>query len=144
MHFRFDNILWKTGIFLLMKPRKAKKETNKSEQTGGGVDEFVGNEALREGTFTTVISKIHYTPQGDHPEDRIYRDREYIRRLREHMDEVYDSLEKDLGVKEGDNWLFDFVHNEDRNIEFEEYLAERGVDYAEIVESKGEPKKKRR
>lgn len=81
----------------------------------------------------STITKDHYTPKGEHPEDRIYRDREYIHRLRAHLDEVYDALEKDLGILEGDNWLFDFVHNEDRCIEFEDYLSEQGVSYKDIV-----------
>jgi len=126
-----------------MKSRKSKKETCPSGRLNASVDEFVGNEALPTGLPASGISNVHYTPQGDHPEDRIYRDREYIHRLREHMDEVYDSLEKDLGIKEGDNWLFDFVHNEDRNIEFEEYLAEHGVSYAEIVVPKSKAVRKR-
>jgi len=88
--------------------------------------------------FCSTINKAHYTPQGDHPEDRIHRDREYIHRLQRHLDEVYDALEKDLAIKKDSNWLFDFVYNEDRLIEFEEYLAECGVRYKDIVdETKG-------
>jgi hypothetical protein len=40
-------------------------------------------------------------------------------------------------MKEGQNWLFDFVHNEDLNIEFEEYLAQYGIQYKDVVRSKG-------
>lgn len=80
-----------------------------------------------------TITERHYTPQGEHPEDRIHRDREYIHRLQRHMDEVYDALEKDLGVKEGNNWLFDFIYNDDRSIEFEDYLGECGILYKDIV-----------
>lgn len=90
----------------------------------------------------STITKDHYTSKGEHPEDRIYRDREYIHRLRAHLDEVYDTLEKDLGVLEGDNWLFDFVHNEDRCIEFEDYLSEQGVLYKNIVAQKRRGKRR--
>lgn len=83
-----------------------------------------------------TIDKTHYTPRGEHPEDRIYRDREYIGRLQAHINSIYDALEEDLGVKNDSNWLFDFIHNEDRNIEFEDYLGERGVRYRDIVQSK--------
>lgn len=103
------------------------------------VSEAVLPDAKPEDTAASAstIARSHYTKQGDHPEDRIYRDREYIHRLRAHMDEVYDALERDLRMKEGQNWLFDFVHNEDLNIEFEEYLAQYGIQYKDVVKSKG-------
>lgn len=84
--------------------------------------------------WTPTITEAHYTPQGEHPEDRIHRDREYIRRLQKHLDEVYDALERDLRIKDGSNWLFDFVHNEDRDMEFEDYLSEFETLYKDIVE----------
>jgi hypothetical protein len=86
------------------------------------------------GSLVSTIDKSHYTSRGEHPEDRIHHDREYIRRLQAHLDSVYDALEKDLGVKGESNWLFDFVYNEERDIEFEDYLRERGVLYRGIVQ----------
>lgn len=112
------------GILGAMKSPKTPKKTKAGEGTSGTTDQ---------GGCATTIDAGHYTPQGEHPEDRIYRDREYIHRLRLHMDEVYDALEKDLGIKEGQNWLFDFVHNEDRTDEFEDYLREYAVRYADIA-----------
>jgi hypothetical protein len=83
------------------------------------------------------INESHYTKLGEHPEDRIYRDKEYINRLQKHIDYVYEVLDKDLRLNEkGHDWLFDYVFNEDdKNIEFEEYLAKYNVKYADCVTS---------
>ena len=83
----------------------------------------------------STITKKHYTHRGEHPEDRIYRDREYIKRLQEHIDYVYDLLKHDLRLNEkGNDWLFDYIYNEeDTNVEFEEYLAKYNVRYDELV-----------
>jgi hypothetical protein len=91
------------------------------------------DEALVTEGFDSTITDSHYTPLGEHPEDRIYRDREYIHRLQKHMDEIYVALEKDLNLKEENNWLFDYIYNEDENIEFEEYLNKYKVQYKDIV-----------
>lgn len=88
------------------------------------------------GAWESTITERHYTPQGDHPEDRIHRDREYIHRLQKHIDEVFDALEKDLGMKEDSNWLFDFIYNESRDLEFEDYLSEYKTLYKDIVRQK--------
>ncbi len=82
----------------------------------------------------STITCAHYTVMGDHPEDRIYRDREYIRRLQGHIDCIFDLLKYDLHLNEkGEEWLFDFVYNEDRNIEFEDFLAKYNVKYCDLV-----------
>lgn len=83
--------------------------------------------------ISSTINDSHYTPQGDHPEDRIYRDKAYIQRLQTHIDEVYEALEGDLNLKEDQNWLFDYIYNEEDNIEFEDYLSKFKVQYDEIV-----------
>jgi hypothetical protein len=83
--------------------------------------------------FDSTIADTHYTPLSEHPEDRIYRDREYIHRLQKHIDEIYAALESDLNLKEENNWLFDYIYNEDDNIEFEEYLNKYKVQYKDIV-----------
>jgi|688.fasta_scaffold155419_5 hypothetical protein len=83
----------------------------------------------------STITEKHYTIDGDHPEDRIYRDKEFINRLQKHIDLVYDILAMDLDLNEkGKEWLFDFVYNEEENIEFEEYLAKYNVKYCDLVE----------
>ena len=83
-----------------------------------------------------TIGREHYTHQGEHPEDRIYRDKEYIQRLQNHVDCIYDSLAKDLKLNgKGYDWLFDFIYNCDENIQFEEYLARFDVKYEDCVTS---------
>jgi hypothetical protein len=91
------------------------------------------DEALVTEGFDSTITNAHYTPLGEHPEDRIYRDREYIHRLQKHIDEIYQTLEKDLNLIEDKNWLFDYIYNEDENIEFEDYLNKFKVQYKDIV-----------
>ena len=87
--------------------------------------------------FDSTITDSHYTPLGEHPEDRIYRDREYIHRLHKHIDEIYEKLAEDLNVNEkGQDWLFDYVHNEEDNIEFEDYLFKYKTQYKDIVKWK--------
>jgi len=85
----------------------------------------------------STITEEHYTLDGDHPEDRIYRDREYIHRLQRHIDSVYEELAKDLRLNEqGTDWLFDYVYNEDnKDIMFEEYLEKYNVKYEDSVTS---------
>ena len=82
-----------------------------------------------------MITEEHYTTQkNEHPEDRIFRDKEYINRLQKHIDEVYEKLSLDLRLNdEGKEFLFDYLYNEDREIEFEEYLNNLGYRYDEIA-----------
>ena len=85
----------------------------------------------------STITKEHYTKLNEHPEDRIYRDKEYIQRLQRHIDSVYEELAKDLRLNEqGTDWLFDYVYNEDnKDIMFEEYLEKYDVKYEDSVTS---------
>jgi hypothetical protein len=87
------------------------------------------------GPESSTITKEHYTKFNEHPEDRIFRDREYIQRLQKHIDSVYDLLANDLRLNQkGQDWLFDYVFNEDSNdIEFEEYLDKSNVKYEDIA-----------
>jgi hypothetical protein len=89
------------------------------------------------GPEVSSIKQSHYTKFNEHPEDRIYRDREYILRLQRHIDSVYDLLANDLRLNQkGQDWLFDYVFNEDsKDIEFEEYLAKYNVKYEDCVTS---------
>jgi hypothetical protein len=81
-----------------------------------------------------MITKKHYTLDKQHPEDRIFRDKEYIDRLQRHIHSVYELLAYDLRINEkGKELLFDYVYNEDREITFEEFLQKIGVDYDELV-----------
>jgi hypothetical protein len=87
------------------------------------------------GPDVSTINQSHYTKFKEHPEDRIFRDREYIQRLQGHIDSVYELLAADLRLNEkGTDWLFDYVYNSDNEkIEFEEYLEKYGVKYEDIV-----------
>jgi hypothetical protein len=89
------------------------------------------------GPEVSTIKESHYTKFNEHPEDRIFRDREYIQRLQRHIDSVYDLLANDLRLNQkGQDWLFDYVFNEDsKDIEFEEYLAKYNVKYEDCVTS---------
>ena len=82
-----------------------------------------------------MITKQYYSIQNEHPEDRIFRDKEYINRLQKHIDEVYEELARDLRVNmEGKDYLFDYVFNEeDNNLEFEDYLHKYGHRYDEMT-----------
>lgn len=80
-----------------------------------------------------MITEQHYTRQNEHPEDRIFKDREYIKRLQKHIDEVYEELARDLRVNmDGKDYLFDYIFNEDDDIEFEDYLNKLGHRYDEL------------
>ena len=81
-----------------------------------------------------MITEQHYTTRNEHPEDRIFKDKEYINRLQNHIDEVYKQLSLDLRLNdEGREFLFDYLYNEDKDIEFEEYLNNLGYRYDEIA-----------
>ena len=89
-----------------------------------------------------MISKQYYSIQNEHPEDRIFRDKEYINRLQKHIDEVYEELARDLRVNmEGKDYLFDYVFNEMNNdLEFEDYLHKYGHRYDEMAFAKRKSK----
>ena len=80
------------------------------------------------------MTEQYYTRQNEHPEDRIFKDKEYINRLQKHIDEVYEELARDLRVNmEGKDYLFDYIFNEDDNeLEFEDYLNKLGQNYEEL------------
>jgi len=83
------------------------------------------------------MKREYYTHEGEHPEDRIFKDKQYINRLQEHIDLVFDHLVHDLGLNEqGKDWLFDYIYNEEHDIDFEEYLDKYDVRYADIIDKK--------
>ena len=89
------------------------------------------------GPSASSINQSHYTKFKEHPEDRIFRDREYIQRLQRQIDSVYELLDNDLRLNEkGQDWLFDYIFNEDsKDIEFEDYLKKCNVKYGNCVTS---------
>ena len=90
-----------------------------------------------------MITEQHYTTRlNEHPEDRIFRDKEYINRLQKHIDEVYEELARDLRLNdECKDYLFDYIFNEMNNdLEFEDYLHKLGHRYDEIAFAKRKSK----
>ena len=85
-----------------------------------------------------MITEQHYTRLNEHPEDRIYRDREFIQRLQKHIDEVYEKLSLDLRLNDrGKDLLFDYLYNcDDDTISFDEFLNEAGLEYTDFIKSK--------
>jgi len=83
------------------------------------------------------MKREYHTHEGEHPEDRIFKDKQYINRLQEHIDLVFEHLVHDLGLNEqGKDWLFDYVFNEEHEIDFEEYLDKYDVRYADIIDKR--------
>jgi hypothetical protein len=81
------------------------------------------------------ITEKHYTVMGEHPVDRIFKDKEYINRLQEHIDEVFDILVQHLKLNEkGTQWVFDYVFNEDDSEDFEEYLDRFKLNYDDFID----------
>jgi hypothetical protein len=82
----------------------------------------------------STITEKHYTVKGEHPSDRIYKDKEYINRLQKHIDKVFDKLARHLDLNEkGTQWLFDYVFNEDHSKDFEEYIDIYNLNYSDLV-----------
>lgn len=87
------------------------------------------------------MTEDYYTRQNEHPEDRIFRDKEYINRLQKHIDEVYEELARDLRLNDrGKDLLFDYLYNCDEDIEFEDYLDRFGDSYDQIAFAKRKSK----
>jgi len=90
-----------------------------------------------------MITEQYYTNRlNEHPEDRIFKDKEYINRLQKHIDEVYEELSRDLRMNmEGKDYLFDYIFNiDDKDLEFEDYLNKLGYRYDEIAFAKRKSK----
>jgi len=82
-----------------------------------------------------MISKRHYTVNGEHPEIIIEKEKIYLSRLQKHIDFTFDLLTLELGLNQtGQDWLFDYIHNEEKNITFEQYLSARKIKYQQLVD----------
>ena len=83
------------------------------------------------------MNKSHYTKDGRHPEDVIYKEREFIREINSIVDNKFNKLVKDLRLDEaGADWLLDYIFNcDDNTISFDEFLAEAGLEYNDFVKS---------
>lgn len=78
--------------------------------------------------------KIYIAPQ--HPEDRIAREREFIKRLSDVQTSALERLVVNLGLNEqGADFLFDYIFNcDDPDVDFANYLASLGRKYEEFVQ----------
>jgi hypothetical protein len=85
------------------------------------------------------MNKNYYTQDSRHPEDVIYKEREFIREINEIVNNKFEKLVKDLRLDEaGSDWLFDYIYNcDDNTISFDEFLNEAGLEYKDFVKSGG-------
>ena len=81
------------------------------------------------------MNEKYYTPQNEHPEDRILRDKEFIERLTDVQGECFIQLAHDLNLNEdGYDWLFDYLYNnDDKELLFGDFLDEHDLSYGELV-----------
>jgi len=79
----------------------------------------------------------YYTKSGNHPDDVINKVKTFINELQKVQEKYLSDLMDDLNLKNDilDDWIFDYVFNEDSDIEemFTEYLEDRGKNYEEFV-----------
>lgn len=101
----------------------------------GDVEDVEGAETVTATTPIETPKPLGYTPQGDHPEDRIFRDKEFINKLSEVQNKYFDELVADLSLsQEGSDLLFDYVYNEDHSLCFDEWLLKLGRNYHTLVQ----------
>jgi hypothetical protein len=64
-----------------------------------------------------------------HPDDSIFKVKDFINELSRVQDSYFESLCKELDLGEGElkDYLFDYIYNEERTITFGEYLDELGI-----------------
>jgi hypothetical protein len=83
-----------------------------------------------------MITEKHYTDKNEHPEDRIYEVKKFINELENVQTFYYNQLLLDLNLKpEADDYLFDYVYNEDHKLGFGEYLNKLGKSYEQFHEN---------
>lgn len=79
----------------------------------------------------------YYTKTGHHPDDVIHKVKSFINELQIVQQKYYAELVDNLNLKDDilDDWLFDYIYNEDPNIDigFTEYLEDMGKHYEEFV-----------
>ena len=83
------------------------------------------------------MNTTQYTTDGRHPEDAIYKAKEFINELQKVQEEYFTKLTKDLNLnKDGDDWLFDYIYNTsyDEGYDgFEHYLQQFNKKYEDLV-----------
>ena len=64
---------------------------------------------------------------SSHPDDQIFKVKDFINELSKVQDFYFSSLVKDLKIsKEVEDYLFDYVYNETDSVTFGEYLDKLG------------------
>lgn len=85
------------------------------------------------------MNKKNYTKTGQHPDDAIDKVKTFINQLQKVQEKYLSDLIDDLNLKDEslDDWIFDYVFNEDSDIEemFTEYLEDRGKNYEDFVKT---------
>jgi hypothetical protein len=73
----------------------------------------------------------------EHPEDRIYKDKKFIRRLQRLCTNEYHKLVEDLNLTlDGNECLFDYIYNcDDNDITFSEHLARYDLTLENVIKS---------
>ena len=81
----------------------------------------------------------YYTKSGNHPDDVINKVKTFINELQKVQEKYLSDLMDDLNLKNDilDDWIFDYVFNEDSDIEemFTEYLEDKGKNYEDFVKN---------
>ena len=79
----------------------------------------------------------YYTKTGQHPDDAINKVKTFINELQIVQEKYYAELINELNLKDDslDEWLFDYVYNEDPAIDlmFTEYLEDVNKKYEDFV-----------
>ena len=78
----------------------------------------------------------YYTKTGQHPDDAINRVKTFINELQKVQEKYFDDLVDELNINEELNdWLFDYIFNEDSDIDlmFTEYLEDVNKKYEDFV-----------
>lgn len=71
-----------------------------------------------------------------HPEDEIYKVKTFINELQKVQEEYFTKLVENLNLsKEGEDWLFDYLHNSDKNEfdDFQHYLNDFNKKYEDMI-----------
>jgi hypothetical protein len=82
----------------------------------------------------------HYTPNGLHPDDAIWKTQSFIRELSKVQDAYFQNLVEELKLtSKGADYLFDFIYNgnddDDSFDSFADYLSKYSrCDYEDLVE----------
>lgn len=68
-----------------------------------------------------------------HPEDLIYKTKQFIDNLSRIQDQEFNALSKELGLTAiGEEFLFDYVFNHNARESFDEYLSLYGRTFGEM------------